>query len=211
MTARQAHIFKSGAKNARTAEEAAERDSWQTPWPLVYALCAYAYGDVRGFVLDVAASEHNAKALVYLSAEDDGLDDELDWVDAVKNGAPQSQIQYPSPWPRIWCNPPWSSITRWLDRFVAEQHSGVVLGPLSDTTVRWSVLHPDIAWRIVGDGRYAFEDPQGVRRPGAGQATLAWFFHPSQRLAPGGGVITDAELAEVAQRVRTVRGLPLFG
>lgn len=211
MSTRLAHIFRAGSRNAATAAEAAERDSWQTPWPLVYALCAYAYGDVRGFDLDVAASERNAKAPVYLTAADDGLSEDLDWVDVVAHHARQPRARGVPPWPRVWCNPPWSSITQWLDRFVREQHCGVVIGPLSDTTVRWSVLHPDIPWRIVGDSRYAFENLQGVRQRGAGQATLAWFFRPAERLAPGGGVITDAELAEVAQRVQTVRGLPLFG
>jgi len=195
MTHRIAHITKAGARNTLVDTAAVERDAWETPWPIVHALGRYAFGDDGGFDLDVAASDHNAKAPRWYTDARDGL--RAPWHDVEPL--------------RIWCNPPWSSIRRWLDRAHDERDyaRSVVLGPLSDTTIRWSVERPMIAWRIVGDGRLAYvRDGRPV--VGATQASVAWFFSPLVHLAPGGGVISSAELGELARGVGT-KGLPLFG
>lgn len=198
------HIVRAGAKNASSPEEAAERDGWSTPWPIVHALGRFMHGDDRGFDVDVAASMANKKAPRF-------FDEQLDGLEALQAGRVEG--------PRVWCNPPWSQMTAWLDA-VATWHqvdptvrSAVVLGPLSDTTVRWSIRRAETArcgWWIVGDSRLNYvHAPTGQVQRGIGFSSIAWMF--GNGLA-GHGILTDQMLDELVPRdERAQDGLPLFG
>ena len=75
-------------------------DEWATPWPLFERL-SRQYGP---FTLDAAASAENAKAPMFYTQEDDGLD--LDWFG------------------RVWVNPPYSDPRPWCIKALVETLSG---------------------------------------------------------------------------------------
>lgn len=93
------------------------RDLWQTPRFL------FDYYDKRfGFTCDVAASCENALVESFYTEEDDSLTQS--WF--VRN----------------WCNPPFSNITPWINKSIAEMAEGnltVMLLP-ADTSVKWFKL-----------------------------------------------------------------------
>ena len=72
------------------------------------------------FTIDVAASKENAKLLRYFTVKDDGLS--------------QSWAQE-----RVYCNPPYSSIARWVDKAWSEQGAKliVMLLPANRTEQAW--------------------------------------------------------------------------
>ncbi|BET96480.1 hypothetical protein TCT1_26640 [Xenorhabdus sp. TCT-1] len=73
------------------------RDLWQTPLPLFLAL------DLEfGFYLDAAADAQNTLCAHYLTERDNAL--ECDWV---SHGS-------------IFCNPPYSNITPWVEKAAIE-------------------------------------------------------------------------------------------
>lgn len=77
-----------------------------------------------GFTLDVAAAPHNAKCERFYTRADDGLQ---------------------QPWGgRVWCNPPYSNITDWVQKAHAEWERGtepldliVMLLPANRTEQAW--------------------------------------------------------------------------
>lgn len=80
------------------------------------------YHERHRFTLDAAANATNAKLLHYYSREIDGLDHA--W-------APH----------RVWCNPPYSNLSAWLEKAHIELHAGcpviVMLLPANRTEQRW--------------------------------------------------------------------------
>ncbi len=229
---RMAHIVRAGARNTTDADKALERDAWETPWPTVHALSRYVFGDDHGFDLDVAASAGNAKAPRYFTREDDGLAALRDnAVYDILRRKQQMPVDIAEDGLRVWCNPPWSNIVDWLEaawRWQADDpiyHTAVVLGPLSDTTVRWSIQRDrqwpksrsgdgyPFRWAIVGDGRlsYVYTPTQKVLG-GAGQSSIAWIFEGERSGKSGPAVLSDAELEQLTPRDgRVCDGLPLFG
>lgn len=86
--------------------------------PDVFAELDHRFG---GFTIDVAASAHNTKCGRYFTREDDGL--AQSWADE-----------------RVWCNPPYSSITPWVRKAWSEweQTLGIVmLLPANRTEQSW--------------------------------------------------------------------------
>ncbi len=180
---RLGHVTKAGTRNDRAnADDEArlvprdetdgplDRDAWRTPPWLVSGLAQVAFGADFDFDFDVAASSTNFKA--------------PRWFGIVENGL--------SVWPRltgrVWCNPPWSAMTTWLDLAVrcAESTDAVVLGPCSDTTVRWS-LSAGVPWALLGPQRVAYlHHASGRPMHGAGQSTMAWFVGAFPHLPRGG-------------------------
>ncbi|WP_313120029.1 phage N-6-adenine-methyltransferase [Pantoea septica] len=116
------------------------RDSWQTPPEIFAALNR----DFR-FVADVAASAHNHLLPVYFTEQDDAL--AQDWAGRLPNGF-------------VWCNPPYSEITPWVQKATEECRKGigVVMLVPADTSVGWFSLARKSCTevRFIIDGRLSF-------------------------------------------------------
>ncbi|RKE92632.1 phage N-6-adenine-methyltransferase [Xenorhabdus ehlersii] len=114
------------------------RDLWQTPLPLFLALNLEF-----GFYLDAAASTQNTLCAHYLTERDNAL--ECDWV------------SYGS----IWCNPPYSNITPWVEKAAIEcqkQLQPIVMLVPADTSVGWFKLALETVdeVRLITGGRVQF-------------------------------------------------------
>lgn len=121
-----------------SATPAAERDLWQTPMEIFTALNLEF-----GFQLDAAASSSNAKCARYLTEQDDALI--RDWI---SYGA-------------IWCNPPYSDITPWVekaDEQCRRQGQPVVMLVPADVSTGWFSLALESVdeVRLVTGGRIQF-------------------------------------------------------
>lgn len=91
-------------------------DEWVTPSALFTSL-----HERFGFDLDVAATSRNAKCSRYFTAERDGLSQS--WAGA-----------------RIWCNPPFSEVGRWVAKACAEALTAgliVMIAPANRTGQPW--------------------------------------------------------------------------
>jgi len=117
-------------------------DEWGSPQTIV-DLCALRYGP---FDMDAAADADNAKAPIWITRLDDGL-----------------QV----PWQgRVWLNPPWCrtkglSIVPWIDRAIEQAQSPAVslvclLVPASSSTRWWHKLatHATLIRLIKGRQKY---------------------------------------------------------
>lgn len=113
--------FKSANHPQQVAKRGAREDidlratSWETFQPL---------HERFHFTLDVAASQHNAKCVRFVTKQQDGLS---------------------VPWSgeRVWCNPPYSRIPAWVEKAWSEWRSGnppsciVMLLPANRTEQAW--------------------------------------------------------------------------
>ncbi|MDP9704113.1 UNVERIFIED_ORG: phage N-6-adenine-methyltransferase [Rahnella aquatilis] len=123
------------------------KDRWQTPVEFFTAL------DLEfGFYLDVAADHQNALCARYLTEADDALATEWESYGA------------------IWCNPPYSEITPWIEKAAEQcraQHQAVVMLLPSDTSTGWFSLALTTAdeIRFITDGRLSFINA-GTGKPG---------------------------------------------
>jgi phage N-6-adenine-methyltransferase len=117
-----------------------ERDCWRTP-PELFARLDAIYGQ---FDLDVAAQEHNALCPLYIGPGARGRhpllpEDALtaDWGLTRRDGCG----------PRVWCNPPYSQVARFValarDHAARRRVRSVTLLLPATTDVRW--WH-DLVW-----------------------------------------------------------------
>lgn len=116
------------------------RDSWRTPPELFAGINA----EFR-FCGDVAASADNALHHCYLTEKQDAL--KADWIKHFGGGF-------------VWCNPPYSSITPWVEKANQECINGigtVMLVP-ADTSVGWFNLARQACTevRFITGGRLSF-------------------------------------------------------
>lgn len=116
------------------------RDSWRTPPELFAGINA----EFR-FCGDVAASADNALHHCYLTEKKDAL--KADWIKHFGGGF-------------VWCNPPYSSITPWVEKANQECINGigtVMLVP-ADTSVGWFNLARQACTevRFITGGRLSF-------------------------------------------------------
>lgn len=123
------------------------KDRWQTPLEVFTAL------DLEfGFYLDAAADHQNALCARYLTEADDALSAEWESYGA------------------IWCNPPYSAITPWVEKAAEQcraQHQLVVMLLPADTSTGWFSLALATAdeIRFITDGRLSFINA-GTGKPG---------------------------------------------
>lgn len=89
-------------------------DEWETP-----AWFFDRMNERFHFDMDVACTEQNAKCAVHFTEKEDGLKQK--WKGTV------------------WCNPPYSNITPWVQKAVAEMENGV-------TTVMLTPARTDVQW-----------------------------------------------------------------
>lgn len=92
------------------------KDSWQTPKSLFDKL-----NNEFKFQCDVASSDKNHFCSDWITEQDNAIDCSIPW----------GQVN--------WCNPPYSDISPWVEKAIAEHQKGkttVMLIP-SDTSVKW--------------------------------------------------------------------------
>ncbi len=105
------------------------RDLWQTP-EFVFNY----YHDRFDFVIDLAASKENSLCEVYVSEENNSLDDqafasEFMFTDFIRNIGAAG-----------WLNPPYSDLNPWVDMAIRrsrEINSVIVMLVPADTSVKW--------------------------------------------------------------------------
>lgn len=137
------------------------RDLWQTPPEIFAAL----NNDFR-FVADVAASAQNHLLPVYFTEQEDALS--LEWAERLPIGF-------------VWCNPPYSNITPWVQKAADECRKGlgtVMLVP-ADTSVGWFGLarRSCTEVRFLIDGRLSFiraDTGKPVNGNNKGSILLIW-------------------------------------
>ncbi|MGV8925037.1 MAG: phage N-6-adenine-methyltransferase [Ewingella sp.] len=168
---------------------AEHKDSWQTPVEVFTTL------DLEfGFYLDAAADHQNALCARYLTEADDALTTEWESYGA------------------IWCNPPYSAITPWVEKAAAQcrvQNQAVVMLLPADTSTAWFSLALSTAdeIRFVTEGRLSFINA-GTGKPGKngnskGSMLVIWrpFIKPRGQLTT---VSRDALLSVGASYLREV-------
>jgi len=130
---------------SHTPEE--HKDRWQTPLEVFTAL------DLEfGFYLDAAADDQNALCARYLTEAANALATEWESYGA------------------IWCNPPYSAITPWVEKAAEQchvQNQPVVMLLPADTSTGWfaQALATADEIRFITEGRLSFINA-GTGKPG---------------------------------------------
>lgn len=153
------------------------KDSWATPMPVYLALdCEF------NFVADICASESNAKHPQYLTELDDALS-----IDVHRHPFKRGSALKPGSF--VYCNPPYSKITPWIELAAKlRRHGvGVVMLVMADSSVGWyyDALQQCDEIREVVKGRLAFINPD-TGRPVSGNSkgSLILVFEPYGRQSP---------------------------
>ena len=144
-------------------------DCWSTPPEIFHALdLEFRFG------FDVCAEHSTAKCPEYWTIEDDAL--KQDWT---KAGGVFGQ------W--LWANPPYSSITPWVEKAIEAQLAGrgTVMLVMCDPSVKWFARAWEYASeiRFVTNGRLAFYK-NGVRAAGNNKGSVIFVFDP-HRISAG--------------------------
>ena len=117
-------------------------DNWATPQKVYDKL-----NDDFNFCADMAASDQNYKHVNYCTKDDSSLD--FDWHHEYKWGGDF-----------VWCNPPYSNISPWVDKAIDAQSKGLgtVMLVMADPSVKWFAKAQKYASeiRFVTEGRIAF-------------------------------------------------------
>jgi hypothetical protein len=121
-------------------------------------LLFYQLQEEYHFTVDVCAVAHNAKLLPFVTPEQNALS--MDW-----GCLPLSKICYWDAW-RVWCNPPYDDIPRWLAHALEPEISVYLLPARTDREWfrRWKPL-AEVHW-FVGEKphkRLQFEPPPGLQ------------------------------------------------
>lgn len=137
------------------------KDYWETPCDVVDS-----FNVNHPFTIDVACEEHNAKAPLALTSAFDH-----NWADL------QAEL---GGW--IWCNPPYSDPTRWVDGIVDFGVRAVMLVNAATSSKWFHKCMANAAEMIVFDGRIAFYDPDiGTLANGNDRSQVAFIFDPMER------------------------------
>lgn len=141
-----------------------DKNTWQTPQAIFQTL-----NNVYPMTVDTAASALNALLPVYITEEMDSL--ALPWLMFTRAG------QY------VWNNPPYSSVSPWVDKAAKEQHNriGTVQLVFNDPSAGWYIDAYNTCceiWHVVG-GRISFVNPvTGKRISGNNRGSLIFIWHP---------------------------------
>jgi len=152
-------------------------DLWSTPPEVFEALDKeFCFG------FDVCAEYETAKCADYWTIEDDALS--KDWAEDAKSRIPGAGLIEMG---AIWCNPPYSKITPWVEKAIEAQLNGrmTVMLVMCDTSVKWFSLAQKYAseTRFVTDGRLAFLK-NGVPQKGNSKGSVIFVFDP-HRISAG--------------------------
>lgn len=138
-------------------------DTWATPPEIFHAL-----DQEFSFGFDVCAEHVTAKCHEYWTIEDDALTQ--DWSMA---GGVFGQ------W--LFCNPPYSDITPWVEKAIEAQQAGrgTVMLVMCDPSVKWFARAWEYASeiRFITNGRLAFYK-NGVRAAGNNKGSVIFVFDP---------------------------------
>jgi phage N-6-adenine-methyltransferase len=146
-------------------------DLWSTPPEVFHAL------DLEfGFGFDVCAEYETAKCPDYWTIEDDALS--MSWAkDALSRIPGAGLIELGA----IWCNPPYSNITPWVEKAIEAQAKGrmTVMLVMCDPSVKWFSLAQKYASeiRFITNGRIAFLK-NGVPQKGNNKGSVIFVFDP---------------------------------
>ena len=136
-------------------------DNWATPQAVYDNLNAEF-----DFCADVAASKDNHKHKNYWTKEGDALS--MNWHSFVPTGY-------------VWCNPPYSDISPWVDKAIEAQAKGLgtVMLVMADPSVKWFAKAQKYATeiRFVTEGRIAFLN-DGVPQSGNNKGSVFFIFAP---------------------------------
>ena len=140
-------------------------DSWATP--------TYFYDYYRlkyNIKMDICASENNHKHSKYLTEEDDALT-----TDRIVE---ECKGEY------VWCNPPYSNVTPWVELAIRNQEQGVgtIMLVKNDPSTKWmerAFDTADVIEFIVG-GRVQFIPPEGVKMSSNNFSSVVIVYHPLQ-------------------------------
>ena len=153
------------------------KDYWETPWDVVENI-----NRLRPLTIDVACQEHNAKCPLALT---DALNSDWKATQDLMGG-----------W--IWCNPPYSDPSPWVDQFITSGARGVMLVNLAGSA-KWfhsALKHASELW--VLRGRIGFYDPDvGTITTQNDRSQAVFVFGQHQ-----GGVITRSIDVNTLQTVR---------
>ena len=162
-------------------------DLWSTPPEVFEALDKeFCFG------FDVCAEYETAKCSDYWTIEDDALS--KDWAEDAKSRIPGAGLIEIG---AIWCNPPYSKITPWVEKAIEAQLNGrmTVMLVMCDPSVKWFSLAQQYAseTRFITDGRLAFLK-NGVPQKGNNKGSVIFVFDPHRVSAGHGSWVTREAL-----------------
>ncbi len=152
-------------------------DLWATPPEVFNALDKeFCFG------FDVCAEYETAKCADYWTIEDDALS--KDWAEDAKSRIPGAGLIEMG---ALWCNPPYSKITPWVEKAIEAQLKGrmTVMLVMCDPSVKWFSLAQQYAseTRFITEGRLAFLK-NGVPQKGNNKGSVIFVFDP-HRISAG--------------------------
>ncbi|HBR1406353.1 TPA: phage N-6-adenine-methyltransferase [Klebsiella pneumoniae] len=158
---------KSASDYGGSKTPAEQRDLWRTP-PALFACLNAEFC----FQLDAAAAAHNALCRRFITAEQNTL--ETPWAD---------YLSIPG---YVWLNPPYSDITPFVKKAVAESSNqiGTVMLVPADTSVGWfkEAIQTASEVRFITAGRLAFINPvTGKPVSGNNKGSMLIIWHPYPR------------------------------
>lgn len=168
------------------------RDLWQTPPELFAALDREFH-----FKADIAASHTNHLHPKYLTLEDDALSSNKRWEMLAEGN--------------LWCNPPYSDITPWVEKASTLPEGGnvgVVMLVPSDTSVGWFKLARKSCTevRFITGGRISFvraDTKKPVNGNNKGSMLLIW--NPMRHAAGLTGYADRDELMNYGRHICNVK------
>ena len=163
-------------------------DLWATPPEVFEALDKeFCFG------FDVCAEEETAKCRRFWTVESDALS--KDWaIDTMESFQGE---RFPSG--TLFCNPPYSKITPWVEKAIEAQLKGActVMLVMCDPSVKWFSLAQQYAseTRFVTNGRLAFLK-NGVPQKGNNKGSVIFVFDPHRISAGHVSFVTREALME---------------
>ncbi|EMN5860606.1 phage N-6-adenine-methyltransferase [Pluralibacter gergoviae] len=160
-------VKKSAGDYGGSKTPADQRDLWRTP-PALFACLNAEFC----FQLDAAAAAHNALCRKFITAEQNTL--KTPWAD---------YLSIPG---YVWLNPPYSDITPFVKKAVAESANqiGTVMLVPADTSVGWfkEAIQTASEVRFITAGRLAFINPvTGKPVSGNNKGSMLIIWHPYPR------------------------------
>lgn len=160
-------VKKSAGDYGGSKTPADQRDLWRTP-PALFACLNAEFC----FQLDAAAAAHNALCRKFITAEQNTI--ETPWAD---------YLSIPG---YVWLNPPYSDITPFVKKAVAESANqiGTVMLVPADTSVGWfrEAIETASEVRFIVGGRLAFINPvSGKPVSGNNKGSMLIIWHPYPR------------------------------
>ena len=149
-------------KKTKPKKTKSKNDTWATPIEVFNTL-----NSEFDFEFDVCAQHSTAKCPQYWTIDDDALS--KDWTDDTVGAL------------SLWCNPPYSKITPWVEKAIHAQSKGtkVVMLVMGATSVKWfsKALEYCSEVRYVINGRLSFVN-NGVVQKGNNKPSVIFVFDP---------------------------------